>query len=650
MRFLALGIISAFFWSGVAAAETQKPPIEAYGALPLISNAQISPDGTKVATIANFDDLQVFMVFDTSGAVVQQIRIPDIKPRYVDFYGNDRAIMNASVTTETSGFEGAYEYSASFVVPLDGGDPKRLLTNTKGLFPAQSGLGRIIGQGRRDNEVLMPAFTGDRYSAPTFDIYRVNLKTGRGKVQTPGLQTTIDWFVNAQGEPFAREDHDQARNYYSVRVKDGHDWVPIFEDRDADRPALGIVGVMPDMSGLVIIRDSSDGSGFEELATLRLDGSISDPLLSQPGKEIDNFVMDGNREVVGVQYSGMTPDYEFLDPALQASYDGIKAQLPNATIYLDSWSDDREHILYHVFEPSIGDVWLVRESSTGALRSIANNRQGLTPAQIGDVLSVEYKARDGLTISAVLTLPPGTDVGSQPELPMVALPHGGPRAYDRMDFDWMAQFFASRGYVVLQPNFRGSVGFGREFEYAGNGEWGQKMQDDVTDGVKAMADFGLIDLDQVCIVGASYGGYSALAGAVFTPELYKCVIAIAPVSDLNAMLVDVKRESRRGDWIVDYWERLMTDGDARTAKLKSISPIHFAENVQAPILLLHGDDDTVVPYDQSTSMKRALEREGKTVELVKLTGEDHWLSVADTRLQALREMDRFIAEHMPIAE
>ncbi len=174
------------------------------------------------------------------------------------------------------------------------------------------------------------------------------------------------------------------------------------------------------------------------------------------------------------------------------------------------------------------------------------------------------------------------------------------------------------------------------------------MQDDITDGVEALAQSGLADKSRVCIVGASYGGYAALAGATFTPDLYKCVIAIAPVSDLNKMLRTEKRESGRHHWVVSYWEGLMADGDARRDKLDAISPVNFAEHVTAPVLLLHGDDDTVVPYDQSRIMERALRRADKQVELIKLKGEDHWLSVADTRMQTLREMDRFISEHLPI--
>ena len=264
------------------------------------------------------------------------------------------------------------------------------------------------------------------------------------------------------------------------------------------------------------------------------------------------------------------------------------------------------------------------------------------------MMDIKYQARDDLQIQAILSAPPNFDAESSDPLPAIILPHGGPASYDRFDFDWMAQYFANRGYMVLQPNFRGSEGFGQAFEDAGRGEWGGKMQDDISDGLNALVSSKLVDPERVCIVGSSYGGYAALAGAVFTPKLYKCVIAIAPVSDLNRMLRDEKRDHGRHHWVLSYWENAMADGDARQNKLRSISPVRFAEDVTAPVLLLHGDDDTIVPLSQSTMMKSALERAGKQVELVKLKGEDHWLSVADTRMQTLREMDRFISEHLPL--
>jgi dipeptidyl aminopeptidase/acylaminoacyl peptidase len=378
------------------------------------------------------------------------------------------------------------------------------------------------------------------------------------------------------------------------------------------------------------------------------DGEISGPILPDRNREIDRLYTDNNRKVVGARYAGILPGYQFLDQALQDSYDKLSAQLPMATIYMDSWSDDRSRVLYNVFDPALGDAWLVHTTADNGLTLIANSRPDIPVEAVGYMMNVEYKSTDDLSIQAIITAPPNYDPATHRAMPSIIMPHGGPASYDRFDFDWMVQYFANRGYLVVQPNFRGSTGFGREFMLAGRGEWGRAMQDDITEGVKTLASAGMLDPNRVCIAGASYGGYAALAGAVFTPDLYKCVIAIAPVSDLNMMLRNEKQSHGRDHWVVGYWEGLMADGDARREKLRAISPANFAENVTAPILLLHGNDDTVVPIAQSTKMRRELRSAGKSVELITLKGEDHWLSSADTRLQTLREMDRFIARHLPL--
>lgn len=263
-------------------------------------------------------------------------------------------------------------------------------------------------------------------------------------------------------------------------------------------------------------------------------------------------------------------------------------------------------------------------------------------------MSVEFKARDGLSIQTILTMPPDHDPQADEALPAILLPHGGPAHYDRFDFNWIAQYFANRGYAVVQPNFRGSEGFGKAFEQAGDGEMGGKMQDDLTDAVGALSQAGLIDANRVCIIGGSYGGYAALAGVTFEPALYQCAVAIAPLSDLEFWLGDQKRVHGRNDWVLSYWERKILGDNPAARDLYALSPINFAEEVTAPVLLLHGDDDTVVPIHHSIGMQRALERAGKQVQLIRLKGEDHWLSVADTRMQTLREMDRFISENLPL--
>ncbi|HET8699279.1 MAG TPA: alpha/beta fold hydrolase [Gammaproteobacteria bacterium] len=260
-------------------------------------------------------------------------------------------------------------------------------------------------------------------------------------------------------------------------------------------------------------------------------------------------------------------------------------------------------------------------------------------------MAYSYRARDGVEIPGYLTRP----LDAKGPTPLVLLPHGGPAARDVGGYDWLAHALASRGYAVLQPNFRGSGGFGEKWEKAGHGEWGiGVMQNDLTDGVAAVVAAGIADPERVCIVGASYGGYAALAGAVFTPELYRCAAAIAGVSDLRDMLGFERDKAGQASATLSYWRQAMgvTDADSPVERLNAASPAQHVERVRAPILLIHGRDDTVVPITQSRAMQRALANAGKRVQLVELDGEDHWLSRPPTRLATLQALDRFLAEQL----
>lgn len=228
------------------------------------------------------------------------------------------------------------------------------------------------------------------------------------------------------------------------------------------------------------------------------------------------------------------------------------------------------------------------------------------------------------------------------------LPHGGPEGRDTLGFDWWSQALASRGYAVLQPNFRGSEGFGWDFIKAGFGEWGKKMQTDLSDGVRDLATQGIIDPKRVCIVGASYGGYAALAGATLDRGVYRCAVSVAGPSDLKKMLLSV-REAHNGQMSAAqrYWLRFMGADGIKDPDLAAISPARLADKVDVPVLLIHGKDDTVVRYDQSQAMADALKKAGKPVTFVTLEGEDHWLSRGVTRLKMLTEAVAFVEKHNP---
>ncbi len=314
-------------------------------------------------------------------------------------------------------------------------------------------------------------------------------------------------------------------------------------------------------------------------------------------------------------------------------------------VQLASWSNDRKRVVVKVDSAELGPAYALVDLNTGKADWLGSVYSDLDSAHVSPVRAIRYKAADGLGISGYLTLPKGRNPKN---LPLIVLPHGGPEGRDTPGFDWWSQALASRGYAVLQPNFRGSEGFGWDFVKAGFGEWGKKMQTDLSDGVRDLVKQGIVDPKRVCIVGASYGGYAALAGATLDRGVYRCAVSVAGPSDLRRMLQSVRNANNGMTSAAQrYWLRFMGADGLTDPDLQAISPARLADQVDIPIMLIHGKDDTVVRYDQSVVMADALRKAGKPVELVTLDGEDHWLSRGATRLKMLTETVSFVEKHNP---
>jgi dipeptidyl aminopeptidase/acylaminoacyl peptidase len=312
---------------------------------------------------------------------------------------------------------------------------------------------------------------------------------------------------------------------------------------------------------------------------------------------------------------------------------------PGLNVRLIDWSDSFERLL--VRTNGVGDpgTWWLVDIKTGKATDLGSSYP-IKSSEVGPMRMFRYKAADGLDMAGVLTLPPGKDAK---KLPVVVLPHGGPWARDYPEFDWMAQAFASRGYAVFQPNFRGSTGYGAAFEKAGDGEWGRKMQTDISDGLAELVRQGIVDGDRACIMGASYGGYAALAGVTLQQGLYRCAVSVAGLSDLERFYSTEMRETNR-DRTKRPWLNLAI-GTGRD--LRSVSPIRFVDRVTAPILLIHGTNDIVVLPEQSSNMANALRAAGKEAELMTLEKADHWLLKGEARLAMLEAAYKFIERHNP---
>ncbi|XOV83499.1 MAG: alpha/beta hydrolase family protein [bacterium] len=639
------GFFSLSFLLILTAHAQQQPPIEAYGALPDIRYAAISASGRKIAMSEVQNGQSIISIYDLDGAPAIGALVDNIQVRGIDFVGDEFVIIRASEATRMRRVLSKFEYSAAFAFNLKTQKIRQLLKGTKDLYRAQTGLGRIVGYSNKPDSVFMPGYVKVTGSEPRYDLFRVDLNSGRGRTYRKGTMNTTDWFVEPSGEVLAREEYSNARDLYQVIANIDGDNQKIYEVKEASLGPFSLLGVKPGKQAFIVVRSGAD-EGYDELREMDFQGNISPPILSKTDADIDQVFMTANRVIHGVRYSGAFPTYEFLDRTLNADITALIDAMPGTAVSIIDWSDNWRHLLVKIDGPSTAGSYLHYDRNTGQSVLVGHSRPEIPQQALGEVFAIQYTARDGLKIPAVVTLPPQTDLDTASNLPLIAMPHGGPAAYDAVEFSWMAQYFANRGYVVIQPNFRGSSGYGASFLDAGDGEWGGKMQDDITDGVQAMIKNGVADPKRMCIVGASYGGFAALAGGAFTPGLFSCVIAIGAVSDLPKMLSDQKSRYGRDHWVISYWEQLMANGSANKEKLNRISPVNHADAFQAPVLLIHGRDDTVVPIDQSEIMRDALKRADKAVRLIKLKGEDHWLSESETRLQTLKAVSNFVHENI----
>ena len=363
----------------------------------------------------------------------------------------------------------------------------------------------------------------------------------------------------------------------------------------------------------------------------------------EEAQRADRYFADPvTRKLIGGVRLTAERHYFFFDPADQAAWTQIERAFPGEALEFISWSDDRQKLVVRVFGEKSGSVYSLFDRATNQFSILGNYYSGIEPADIAPVKAIHYPAADGLPINAYITVPRGV---TPKALPLIVLPHGGPQLRDAPGFDWWSQALASRGYAVLQPNFRGSSGLGRDFLIAGYGEWGRKMQTDLSDGVKYLSDHGIVDPQRVCIVGASYGGYAALAGAALQQGIYRCAVSVAGLSNLRDMLDSNRKLSDNSS--LRFLARYFGVEDASDAKLDALSPVKHAEDVTIPVLLIHGKQDRIVNPTHSYNMSVALKRAKKSVEYIELAGEDHWLSRAATRAQMLEATVRFLEKNNP---
>jgi dipeptidyl aminopeptidase/acylaminoacyl peptidase len=623
------------------ATPTSPVPLEVYGRLPHMEDVALSPDGTRIAFVRTEGDTRVVSVVSLAKhEMLGGLRIGDDKVRRIAWADDHNLMIVTSATALPAGFSNMqHEWTLLQVFDVDTHKvrlvPSGLHLQDLNMLNVLFGypMARNVGG---HTVLFVPGMCVLDSVDPV--LFSVDLDTGSEKMIRLGSERTRDWLVDEAGEVAAQEEYDQRSQRWSVLIPRDGKLKEVASGHEAiDIPEL--IGFGPD-PGTLLMQTMENGEPTWRLLSLG-DGTLGPPM--EQSKKLEAPIEDRrSHRMIGGVYIDDTAHYVFFDPLLQRRWDAIVRAFPNERVHLVSASADFGRIVLRVDGPVNGYNYELVDMNRHAADVIGAVYEGVKLPL--EVRRITYPAADGVQIPAYLTLPRDRPAS---KLPLVVLPHGGPEARDTADFDWWSQALADQGYAVLRPNYRGSS-IDHAFVEAGFGQWGRKMQTDLSDGVRYLAAQGIVDPARVCIVGASYGGYAALAGVTLDPGVYRCAIAVAGLSDLKRMLVWVDENNMgRANIAQRYWDRFMGVKGPDDPALDAISPIKHLDAVNVPVLLIHGKDDTVVPYEQSQFFYDALRRANKPVSLVTLKHEDHWLSRSETRLQMLQTTVAFLRANNP---
>ncbi len=630
--FIALTFGALTFGLCPTTAALAAAPIEAYGALPTVERPQLSPSGKFIALFYNKDQNHYMVIRRADGdhGIVRTSKLSDRigGAKWAD----DDHIYTVTHRTLDTGTDYVHEYPFFFLINIKTGTSKQLdVDEAKPIL----GIPSVIVH--KDGHTFGYLDAGKYLLRQDIDSGQI-VEVGRAGENQCCFALTPDAEVKARMQFL-----DHGRKWSILKGLESDKVLAEGHEEVGSGELLGL-GRTPDT---VIVADNQNGSrdGVREINLNT--GAVSESLVKGA---VDVGVIHDQRSflLIGFHIGGFVDEAYFLDPDLEQKWRSVQAAFKGQKVSLQSSNDDHTRWIVQVEgDHNAGEFYLV-DLAAHTAQSLDKIYPDIKAADVGAFSWFDYKAADGTPLKALLTLPPGYTLQTAHNLAAVVLPHGGPQARDRFGFDWWAQALASRGYVVIQPEYRGSGGFGQKFEQAGWGQWGKLMQTDVSDAFKAVAAQGLVDPKRTCIVGWSYGGYATMAAATLQPGLYRCAAAGAGISDISVMLTsEGDRYSGDRNPTVRYWRRSMGVSGASDPKIAEFSPIKHVAAVQGPLMLIHGREDTTVPLEQSELMAKAMRAAGKPVELVILEKETHHIEEASTRTKMLQAMIGFLERNNP---
>ncbi len=608
-------------------------------ALSFITGPRLSPDGKLIAAYVTLKGQKFLGIFDLAAGTHKLLNIGEaLDFNWVRWAGNDRVLISIGKNVPWDGDE-AWE-TRLIVYDLAAEKQRFIGGKTEGLTGDD-----VLWIDPTGKSILL-AFQQSIYDYPS--VSSIDLANNRAHQVVGARDGVWDWYADDKGVVRAGFEFGDAKWKMIYRTKESENFRTVVKANNTDDEA--------GFDAFRIYQGSDEGyrtmlnEATGRYALYRFNFATrkrGDLVFEAPGVDVDNFdTQTDGTNLFAAWYTDDRPRARWFDAELATLQTEIDKAVASAVgermATIVSYARDRSRMLVHLGGSNDPGRYYVFDRDAGVMQLFAEANKELKPAQLTATRYTSYKTRDGLDIPAYLTLP----AGKVPKnLPLVILPHGGP--YDVRDdgtYDPEVQFLANRGYVVLQPEFRGSGGYGKAFYEKGEGQWGRAMQDDLDDGMDWLAKEGMIDPGRVCLIGSSYGGYAALWGAVRNPERYRCAASFAGISDLKRQLkfqIAFKISKRyRKDW-------KRTVQGAETFDLTTVSPLFAVDKLTVPVLLAHGDEDQRVPYKQSKLYADALAKAGKPYEFITMKGEGHGFSSDANQQLWFDKLDAFLTKYNP---
>jgi dipeptidyl aminopeptidase/acylaminoacyl peptidase len=597
-------------------------PMEDFFRNPDIASFAISPDGKKLAYKKPWERRLNVYVRDIENG--EERRLTSATERDISGFfwkGSDRIAFSQD--------KGGDENFHIFLVGIEGGEPKELT-------PFDGVKTYVLDDLEEDPRHLLISM--NKNDPKVFDVYRCDLETGDlvEIAQNPGNIT--GWMTDHEGRLRGAYETDGVNQSLLYRATEEEPFKNLITTSFKD-----------DFSPLMFSYDNkllyvASNLSRDKTAIYTFDpdkNETLDLIYEHPDVDVSSLISSKKRKVItGVVYTTDKSRYHFFDEDRKRLQESLEAKFPGYDLAVLDMDDDEKKVIFAVYGDRMRGVYYFYDRVTDNLEKLADLAPWLKEEQMAPMTPVEFTSRDGWTVHGYLTLP----LGLEPKgLPLVVIPHGGPSARDSWGFDSEAQFLANRGAAVLQINFRGSTGYGKSFWEAGFKQWGRGMQNDVTDGVQWLIDQGVADSKRVAIYGGSYGGYSALAGATFTPDLYACAVSYVGPSNIFTLL----------ESIPPYWEpvremeyEMIGDPVKDKVLLEEVSPVFHADRIKIPLLVAQGANDPRVKKAESDQIVDAVKKAGKDVVYLVKDNEGHGFHNEENRFDFYRAMEDFFRKHL----